>query len=526
MCDRGACLGDLRWHFARAVDLQWLQAGVVNPAELEVCATTAAEDLAAGRLLCDAWHAVGDLDARFGLYFGNSWWYFQDSQCGSDPAVALPCISAGLRAIGGHLHEVAPSLLLNAMLAEYVPRANLPGSSDAAWVAFCRPGSADFWGPGTCVPDLEHSAAARDYVVSWGRAFIDGGIRAFLFGEAQLTAGLAPGTPEVTATGALGLKDVIDRLKAYAATEGISRLYFGTQAADSVMVGGVQQIDFVTGAQHLQPLGGYLLQPLLPKGDMFPGSIYGDDDWHDANLTNATAFGLPVLLDYDNWSSTPAYPDDIRNLASVADNVTRARVLEDHWRHLRLYNPDAWLTIPVSKVLGDNTGITCQGVNQWHFSANACGLTAAARALFNNPDPARYTDVSWAADPPIRRDYWAVQLCGRDETVSWFYRIFLGRAPNAVEYGYWVGGVNLMGAGDRAALAWAFISSAELVAQGPLADGAFVDLLYRALLLREPDQGGHDYFTTQLASAAMSRYEVVTTIAGSAEAAGLYACPP
>lgn len=55
---------------------------------------------------------------------------------------------------------------------------------------------------------------------------------------------------------------------------------------------------------------------------------YGPDDWHDANLVN-NMNGIPVLLDWDNWSGDPTIPDDIRTLACLASSADRAQALSD-----------------------------------------------------------------------------------------------------------------------------------------------------------------------------------------------------
>lgn len=75
---------------------------------------------------------------------------------------------------------------------------------------------------------------------------------------------------------------------------------------------------------------------------------YGADDFHDANRINNLR-QIPVLLDFDNFSGDEDRPDDIRRL-SAWPNQTRSEFVRTLWHILRLYNPRATLSIPLSKV--------------------------------------------------------------------------------------------------------------------------------------------------------------------------------
>jgi hypothetical protein len=516
-CENGACVGPIRAHLQRSVDLQYVQDR--SPDELDQCAADVAQDIAAGRLACDAKHAVQQLKPRFGLFLGNTWIvrnaYSPDS-CQSTIDGFVQCQWTRLKRIVDVLHVSAPEMLCAAHMAEFVAQTNV---TESVWKNICVSGTQGKWGPNTCVPDIAHKQAARDYLVDWGKRFVDAGIRAFVFGQARLMGGGAGCT--VSSDGAAGFKWVIDMIRSYAEGKGISKLYFGAQAACSVQVGGVEQIDFVMGAQHLEPHNGWLLQPLLRKGPYLHGGIYGSEDWHDANLQNDSN-DLPVLLDYDNWSEDPAVPDDIRHLARISDNAQRARVLADHFRHLHLYNPNAYLSIPVSKVLGNNSQTTCTGVNQWHFSANACGIVSAAQQLFLHPD-IPITSSNTDPEPAIRRGYWGQQLRGKDAMVSWLYWVLLRRAMRPGETNARVQFMpSLINTplGARFDLADEITGSTEFAVFGVSNDG-FVDLVYRAILLREPDAVGKAFWLSQLAS--KTRSEVLYAISNCSEANDLYA---
>ena len=59
---------------------------------------------------------------------------------------------------------------------------------------------------------------------------------------------------------------------------------------------------------------------------------------------------IPVLLDFDNYSGDEDRPDDIRRLSSWP-NSTRAAFVRTLWHILRLYNPRASLSLPMSKAV-------------------------------------------------------------------------------------------------------------------------------------------------------------------------------
>jgi len=206
----------------------------------------------------------------------------------------------------------------------------------------------------------------------------------------------------------------------------------------------------------------------------------------------------------------------------MADHAARGRVLRDHARHLHLYDPQVWLSVPVSKVLGNAQGTTCTGVNQWHFSASACGLVGPAKQVLDSLEAIPTVDDS-ASDPPIRRSYWGQQLRGRDATVSWLYRVFLGRAPDAAGYAFHVASMPALievPCGARSSLAKTLVASSEFAANG-VGNDAFVDMLYRGFLLREADAAGKGWWISQLGT--MSRAQAIDSFCNSSEGNALYA---
>ncbi len=99
--------------------------------------------------------------------------------------------------------------------------------------------------------------------------------------------------------------------------------------------------------------------------------------------------------------------------------------------------------------------------------------------------------------------------------VARLYDTTLDRRPDA-------GGLSgfvheLEGGRSLVSLAQTFVNSAEFAANyGALGNGAFVDLIYRNVLERAADTGGHDYWTGQL-NAGLSRAQVVVSFSESAE---------
>jgi hypothetical protein len=227
---------------------------------------------------------------------------------------------------------------------------------------------------------------------------MDGGVRAFFFGQSRLTGGGRAcnddytGCSRVSVAGAEGFAKVLSNLKAYAQAQGYGKVYFGPQAASGFeLANGTDLADWSYGAQHLYAHGKWLVQPFSINGTepALGPQWYGSSDLHDANRVN-NAREIPVLLDFDNFSGkeTPVLrhfytqngsfyqdrlgtnigkalkqpgvslgdedrPDDIRRL-SAWPNATRDSFVRTLWHILRLYNPRASLSLPLSKAAGGN----------------------------------------------------------------------------------------------------------------------------------------------------------------------------
>lgn len=190
---------------------------------------------------------------------------------------------------------------------------------------------------------------------------MDGGVRAFFFGQSRLTGGGRAcnadytGCSRVSVAGAEGFSKVLSNLKAYAQERGYGKVYFGPQAASGFeLADGTDLADWSYGAQHLYARGEWLVQPFSINGtEPAQGpQWYGSGDLHDANRLN-NAREIPVLLDFDNFSGDEDRPDDIRRL-SAWPNATRDAFVRTLWNILRLYNPRASLSLPLSKAAGGN----------------------------------------------------------------------------------------------------------------------------------------------------------------------------
>jgi hypothetical protein len=400
--DGGQCLGAIAWHTAQPATMQFSQGGRAN--QLDGCSASPQRDIEGGRLLCDIYHVVRIIKPRFGMMFGNSWVKLggnrYDACYDLGPADGRACISRRLREIRQRLQVEAPFIMLAGQISEFVYKKNVPSDS---WPAICRERSIDHWGADTCIPDLA-KASGRALQVAWGKAFLDAGLRALVFGQARLQFG-NNGTNQLGLDAADRLRLIRQELTAYAQQKGYGEFYIGLQAASGAIASdGQQQADFITGAQHLikDDSSGFLRHALSQRGH----PLYGDGDWHDANLVN-NSNRLPVIVDYDNSGDpNPDHLDDVRHLANLPNKTLRANALRDHFRFMRLYNPRAAVAIPITVTLG--TKPLCFGINQWVFSANACGLSEMAVELFENVDP----EMAGLGGPdsPIGRDYLAHQL--------------------------------------------------------------------------------------------------------------------
>jgi hypothetical protein len=360
-CTDGGCRADaLQPHLLRAVDVQLVES--VNASQLAACSADQGADVAAGYMLCDVWHSTRALLPTFGHILGNTWLQFDATApppCGDSPAAWRACVSANIGAQVAALQGESPEMLFSGGLMEFLVDVNLDNQT-AFPDSVCRPGSVGQWGGNnTCVPDVT-TAAGQEYYLAWGRAFLDAGIRAIFFGQARLTGGSAPdGSDGVSPEGALGFAAVIEGLRAYAGQQGYGAVYFGPQAAASILLpNGTQLADWAYGAQHLEihNAGPFLTQPLLRNGS-WVYQQYGPGDFHDASQANAV-FGIPTVLDYDNWSGSPGVYDDIRLLASWPDDA-RAALVTNHYRYLRAYSPNATITIPISKWLAVPSECLC-----------------------------------------------------------------------------------------------------------------------------------------------------------------------
>eukprot|EP00041_Stephanoeca_diplocostata_P024055 m.602333 g.602333 ORF g.602333 m.602333 type:complete len:245 (-) comp22443_c0_seq24:597-1331(-) len=189
------------------------------------------------------------------------------------------------------------------------------------------------------------------------------------------------------------------------------------------------------GAQHLHARDAWLVQPFNANGTnpTVGSQWYGSGDYHDANRLN-NANGLPVLLDFDNFSGDESVPDDIRRLASWP-NTTRPAFVKTLWHTLRLYNPNATLSIPFSKAAGGNwpqmrpaqpqcwSGTWGAG-DGLYFGAYSCGIVDVTADLFVNATSQPTPDQLLAA---VDVHHFGTALQSRDLTAVWAFQTLLAR---------------------------------------------------------------------------------------------------
>ena len=505
---------DLATHLQRSVDLQIVESAPAS--EARSCQTSNPKaDAVAGRMLCEVLYGTSVSQPTFGHSLGNTWLTAPASQNGtfagcdfSNASDWRACVGANVAKQAAMLTAEAPHILLSAGLMEFLHRNNV--DDPQSWEACCVPGTIGQWDGGgnqTCVPDVM-SECVQAYYVEWGKVYMDAGIRAFFFGQARLTGGGrgcdadGTGCSRVSTKGASGFARVIEALRAYAAEQGYGSVYFGPQAASGFqLANGTQVADWSYGAQHLAARAQWLVQPFGVNGTSpaLGPQWYGAGDLHDANRVN-NANGLPVLLDFDNFSGDEAVPDDIRRLASWP-NRTRSAFVRTLWHTLRLYNPRATLSIPLSKAAGGNWPAFSQpqpqcwsgawggaGADGLYFGAVSCGLVNVTKDIFSgSPEPGPQ-DILHAVD----LGHFGGALQSPDLTAVWAHRVLLARDfANVSEYSSAVQRLPplVLGArGSRCAYAKALIASAEFRASACASQSGCAEARLRTLLCLDMPQ--------------------------------------
>lgn len=100
-----------------------------------------------------------------------------------------------------------------------------------------------------------------------------------------------------------------------------------------------------------------------------------------------------------------------------------------------------------------------------------------------------------------------------EDFVTRFYQQCLDRSPDAAGLDYWVD-LLMEGRYSGAEVAQGFVLSQEFINSGTT-DSEFLDILYRAFFNREPDDGGKNYWLTQLQS--LSREQVLSGFTNATE---------
>ena len=352
------------------------------------------------------------------------------------------------------------------------------------------------------------SKCVQDYYTSWGLIYLDAGVRAFFFGQSRLTGGgrgCAPdgsGCSRVATAGAAGFEVVLQNLKAHAVQKGYGQVFFGPQAASGFQLeNGTELADWTYGAQHLYASQNWLVQPFSIAGSppLTRSQWYGSTDTHDANRVN-NENGIPVLLDFDNYSGDEDRPDDIRRLSSWP-NSTRAAFVRTLWHTLRLYNPRASLSLPMSKSAGGNWPAFTQPQGQcwsgrWggndglYFGAVSCGIVNVTADLFAQPEQPTPIDILEAVDS----NHFGTALQSTDLTAVWAFRTIHTRDfTSLAEYNATVrllpwNGLVIGARGKRCTLARTLVASPEFM-MSPCSNHitCTTDRLAQFLCLGRPD---------------------------------------
>lgn len=139
---------------------------------------------------------------------------------------------------------------------------------------------------------------------------------------------------------------------------------------------------------------------------------------------------LPVMLDFDNFSGDEWRPDDIRRLSSWP-NSSRVAFVRSLWYMMRMYNPRATVSMPMSKAAGGGWAQFTQpqsqcwsrGVDGLYFGAYSCGIVNATVSLFNGPEHPTVDQLIAAVDP----HHFGAALQSPDLTAVWGYKTVLAR---------------------------------------------------------------------------------------------------
>jgi hypothetical protein len=189
----GCAAPDLATHLLRSVDYQIVETVIAS--EAAGCSPDPNVDAAQGKMLCEVLHGTTIAQPTFGHSLGNTWETCPASQRGSIDGCNFTTADGWRKCIGANVGKQAalltvrsPHLLFSAGLMEFLHKDNLDHPEDFE-TRCCHKDSIGQWGSKeTCVPDVT-SACIQDYYTSWGKAYMDGGVRAFFFGQSRLTGG-------------------------------------------------------------------------------------------------------------------------------------------------------------------------------------------------------------------------------------------------------------------------------------------------------------------------------------------------
>ena len=546
-CQTNSCRGDsISAHLPRAADYQIVES--VPSSQFDNCSSSHAEDVNSGYMLCDVLHSTRQTKPTFGHILGNTWVSFgfgpnaTHPECSSSPKAWRNCfgenIGAQVRAFQGE----SPEILFSGGLMEFLTSLNVDYPENYP-EGYCINGTVGQWGDNsTCVPDVT-LPLAQEYYIDWGRKFLDAGIRAIFFGQADLTGGHAgQGADGVSPEGAIGFSVVINTLKAYASISGYGDVYFAPQASAGIILpNGTQIADWVYGAQHLQPQrnGTFLTLPLLKNGS-YVWNQYGPGDQHDASRHNSGASingdadALPTVLDYDNFSSDPNVYDDVRRLASWP-NATRAALVSNHYRWMRAYSGgNAVISIPITKWLAVpqqcqcfNTGsIDIWGAGNIYFSAFSCNILDVMVELWANISVSPFNGG-------VEASHLGQQLIASDDTVVAVFAAVLKRNVTNTEYLQRVGSLPPRmndATGDRCDFIVNVLQTNEFSTSvcpnvlGPYEEAfCTVDAAFTAILLRSPSPDEGKNYALGLVNGSFTVPSLSSTLCAQADALGLYA---
>lgn len=203
--------------------------------------------------------------------------------------------------------------------------------------------------------------------------------------------------------------------------------------------------------------------------------------------------------------------------ASITPGVGDAMNAPARFWFVEVRNPQGALvrtsTVRASQRTVDFGGFPTSGNYQVSVQARIDGQTSAAATTSVPFSPVPRTTIGDATT--LFAVIYATDYTPADAETLRLYRAFFERDPDLVGIKYWLG--QSRAGVDYDDMAWAFANSDEFRARySNVTDRQFLEIVYRNVLDRNPDQAGFDYWYGEI-QGGLARHLTVRWVAGSDE---------